>query len=107
MRAGQAKSELSDANRRLVELMSEVGFGTVEGLQVRGGEPAFCPPPKVTVVLKLDGDGEPPVRASADVALKAPVVRLLRQLDRLGDGTVLSIEVRHGLPSSMRVAGRA
>ena len=36
-----------------------------------------------------------------DFALKSQAAQLFAQLDRLGKGTVLSLEIKHGLPFLM------
>jgi hypothetical protein len=105
MSASGLKSRLSPARRELVELLQEVNFGRVEGLAVRAGQPVFSPPPRVVREVKFGGDNGPrPERAAGDFELKAQVVDLFAALDRLGDGVVDLIEVKHGLPFKMEVA---
>lgn len=99
------KAALSAPRRRLLELLAGLNFGRVENLSVRGGDPAFDPPPRIVREVKFGGDNGPrPERDAADFLLKVQAVELFRHLDRLGDGTVQSIEVKHGLPFRMLVA---
>lgn len=103
-----SKAALSPARRRLLELMQSIHFGRVENLVVRGGEPSFDPPPRVVREVKFGGDNGPrPELATGDFKLKAQVVELFRELDRLGDGTALVLEVKHGLPFRLLVAEAA
>lgn len=100
-----SKAALSPARRRLLELMQLVNFGRIETLIVRGGEPSLVPPPRVVREVKFGGDNGPrPELATDDFRLKAQVVDLFRELDRLGDGTVEALEVKHGLPFRLLVA---
>ena len=95
----KTKQTLSEPRRRLVELMQRVNHGRIEELHVLTGEPLFDPPPRVVCQRKLDRDEAPrPEAGKSDFALKADVVRLFAQLDAIGDGVVISIEVLHGLP---------
>lgn len=47
------KSDLSAPRRRMVELMQELGFGRIETLLVRAGDPVLNPPPRVVREVKL------------------------------------------------------
>jgi hypothetical protein len=87
--------------------MQAIGFGRLERLYVRSGEPLFDPAPLILRTLKLAGSGinEPrPELSLQDFVLKREVQELFRQLDALGDGVVERIEVVHGLPHLMVVA---
>ena len=102
------KLSLSPARRRLIELMQSINFGRLENLTVRGGEPTFDPPPRVVREVKFGAENGPrPESAVGDFKLKAQVVDLCREFDRLGDGTVLTLEVKHGLPFRMLVSEAA
>jgi hypothetical protein len=94
--------DLSPARRRLLRLFQSINFGRVEELEVRDGEPAFSPAPRVFVELKLDVDDRPrPESRLERFALREPVERFFTQIARLNEGTVEVIEVRHGLPFRM------
>ena len=102
------KAALSPARQRLVILMQSIHFGRVENLVVRRGEPVFDPPPAIVREIKFGGDNGPhPERDARDFQLKAQVVELFRTLDRLADGKVLVLDVKHGLPFRMLVADSA
>lgn len=95
----QSKSSLAPPRQRLVELMQRLGYGRIEDLEVRGGEPAFEPAPRVIQEIKIGGENGPrPELARDDFALKSQVTEFFGHLGRLGQGVVKVIEVKHGLP---------
>ena len=97
----QAKrfSQLSAPRQALVRLLQSVNFGYLEGLEVRSGEPVFNPAPAVFVEVKLDTGNEPrPKMDLTDFELGNAVIRLVEQLDELGDGNIERIDVRYGIP---------
>ena len=52
--------------------------------------------------VKFGGENGPhPKALQEDFTLKAEVRDLLARLQEMGDGTVLSLEVKHGLPFRM------
>lgn len=98
------KSSLSPSCAQLVELMQWLGFGTIYGQHVRDGEPIFTPPPRVVREIKFGGDNGPHAMAkSDDFVLKQQVRDFLAQLDAIGTGIILSLEVKHGLPFRMTI----
>ena len=98
------KSSLSDSHRCLVELMQRLNFGRIEDLIVRGGEPVFDPAPKVIQKVKIGGENGPrPELSCDDFLLKKQTVELLEAISDLGEGTVLTIDVKHGLPFAVEI----
>jgi hypothetical protein len=98
------KSSLSDSRRRLVELMQRLNFGRIQNLVVRDGEPVFDPAPKVIQKVKIGGENGPrPELSCEDFLLKKQTVELLDAIADLGDGTVLIIDVKHGLPFAVEI----
>ena len=94
-----SKSSLSSNRRRLLKLMQCINFGRIENLQVRGGDPVLDPLPRVIRRKKNGGINQPHAQAGAsDFALKREWVEFFRDLDAMGHGVILSIEVAHGLP---------
>ena len=91
---------LSVPRRRLVAFMQSLSYGRIEGLQIRGREPVFAPAPTVVREIKLAAERTPP-RPEGDFPLKAQIVDLFGEFDRLRDGVVLSLEVHNGLPFRM------
>ena len=100
----KTKSSLLPSQRQLLELMQELNFGRIEDIQVRASEPVFDPAPRVIRKLKIGGENGPRSEIScADFWLKSQVVELLEAINNLGDGKVLAIEVKHGLPFSVEI----
>ena len=98
------KAELSAARTRLVEMMQQIGFGRVDDLVVQDGEPVFNPMPRIIQDIKLGAENVArPQPDSADFTLRSQVIELFAHLTELGNGTVQSIEVRHGLPFRLLV----
>jgi hypothetical protein len=102
----KTKGSLSAARRQLVELMQAMNFGRVEGLTVRSGEPVLDPLPRVVAEVKFCAENGPrPERNATDFPLKDQHLELFAYLDRLEDGHVALIEVKHGLPFKLEVVG--
>ncbi|MEZ4651967.1 MAG: hypothetical protein R3E97_24835 [Candidatus Eisenbacteria bacterium] len=88
---------LTPTTRRLLELIERIGFGRIENLWVRSGEPSFDPPPRVLRDLRLKpGPSAPATNRPGE--LKDQFVQLMRLLRQLGDGVVELIEVQNSLP---------
>lgn len=92
-------NQLSPARKRLVLQMHDLGFGRIEHLVIRSGDPVFDPPPNIIETVKLDGDECPAVVPASDFVLKQQVIRLFRDFDRRPNGLVLALSVQHGLPT--------
>jgi hypothetical protein len=102
------KSSLSPSQRQLTELCQVVKDGRIENVPVSNGEPSFDPPPRVIRKLKMGGDNAPRPEANLeDFWLKHQVIEMLAAIAELGNGKVLSIEVRHGLPFMLEIERRA
>ena len=98
------KAALTPARKRLAELMQEVNFGWIKGLVVKDGQPVFNPFPRVLSEIKFGGENGPRRElGSDDFALKSKVAEFFEHLSRISNGTVESIEVKHGLPFLMIV----
>ena len=98
------KYSLSKAQIRLVELMQRINYGSIFDLSVRRGEPVMDPSPRIVREIKLGGENGPrPESDKADFTLKAQVCELFAQLEALGDGVILRIEIQRGLPFRMTV----
>ena len=90
---------LSPGQRSLVELMHVHQFGRIENMPVRDGGPIFNSDVKVVRVARLGGGGDAAkVTRTDEFELKRQVRDLFEELERLQDGTVISLEFRHGLP---------
>ena len=99
-----SKASLTSGRRRLVEMMQQLNFGRIEDLEIRSGEPLFSPAPRVVQDIKIGGENGPcPESLFPDFLLKNQIIELFEHLDRLGDATIASIDVKHGLPFKLVV----
>ena len=100
------KAALTPARRRLVELMQEVNYGRIEGLQIRNGEPVFDAPLHVLrLVLFGKANGPNESRGSDDFTLKKQVTELFEAFDRERSLSIQELMIDDGLPVRMTVAG--
>jgi len=98
------KSDLSREGQTLVEQMQRINFGRIEHLPVRGGQPVWADQSRVIRKVKLGGENTPRTESGyGDFELKRQVVDLFDQLERIGDGLIRSLEIKHGLPFVMDV----
>ena len=98
------KTALTPARKYLTELMQEINFGCLKNLVLKDCEPVFDPPSKVVREIKFGGENGPrPELVSNNFTMKSQVVDLFRQFDRLGNGIVKTLEIKHGLPFLMTV----
>ena len=95
----------SSARRRLITLFQELGFGRVQNLAVRDGNPILDPSPMITREIKFAAEnGVRPEAVLDDFALKAQHLDLFRLFDDIRDGVIAEITVRHGLPFTAEIA---
>ena len=97
-------SSLSPARLRLVRVMQWINFGRIENLQIREGDPCFEPRPRVIRTILLGADNSPrcEIRVSHFV-LKKQVTELFGVFDRVSNGHIPLLEIKHGLPLRMEV----
>lgn len=99
-----SKSCLSDPHRRLIETMQRLNFGRIENLPIRDGAPVFGPGARFIQKVKIGGDNGPrPEAGFNDFLLKKQTIELVETLSDLGNGMVLAIEVKHGLPFALEI----
>lgn len=101
------KSSLSPRRRRLIERMQRVNYGRILNLEIQGGEPSFTTKTRIERQIKFGGDCHRLVTAAEDFALKDKVVELLDCFDRMGNGTIIQLEIKGGLPFGMTVEEQA
>ena len=100
-------SSLSPARRQLLLRLQTINFGCIEGLRLQHGEPVL---ESATVVreIKFGGDNAPrPEVNLTDFQLKSQFIELFAHFDRIRDGVVRLLEVKHGLPFKMDVEDAA
>lgn len=92
------KSHLTELDQQLVDLLQDIDFGRIEDLHIRDGKPVFQPPPRAIATLKMQAPRNRDEARPRDFSLKQSVVLLMLLIRQIGDGKILRIEVRHGLP---------
>lgn len=80
----------------LLQQIRAIGFGRIEALHVRSGQPLPDPPARMIREFKLGGSDHQTDRS--DYLNKRQVRELLALFEQIGDGVIDCIEVRHGLP---------
>jgi hypothetical protein len=101
------KTDLSTPRTRLIELMQELNYGRIEGLEIRDGEPQLDPPP-IAVRLFMFGktNGPNESRKRDDFVLKRKLIELFEIFDRERSLSIQELMIDNGLPVRMTVAGR-
>jgi len=100
-----SKASLTPTRQLLLTEMQRVNYGRIENLAVHQGQPVFTPPPRVIREVKFGGENGPrPELSKSDFALKVQVRELFAQMEAMGDGLIVSIEIQRGLPFRMTIA---
>jgi hypothetical protein len=90
---------LSAQQRSLMQLMHEHQFGRIENMSIRAGQPLLDSNVRVVRAARLGAkSGGTNTPRTDDFELKKAIRELFDELERLGSGTVLRLEFRHGLP---------
>ena len=106
--AHPATKDLTVAQACLLQIIRECQFGRIENLPVRDGQPVFNRDVKVVRAARLGcNDSGTKLVTGDEFELKRPVRDLFDQLTRIGNGTVLRLEFRHGLPSLLEIVQAA
>ena len=99
------KVSLTPARQRLVEVMQEIRYGRLEGLEVRDRDPVFEPPPRVVRQIVFGKDNGPHTARNQDgFALKRSVAELFDVFDRERSLSIQELVINDGLPVRMTVA---
>jgi hypothetical protein len=86
--------------------MQALYFGRFERLLLQDCEPVLSPMPRVVRELKFGGGNGPRAElGTGDFHLKAQVVELFTCFDELRNGVIEVLEVKHGLPFRVLIAG--
>lgn len=97
-----SKSSLTPAWRQLINTILEIGYGSIDGLEIRNGQPVFDPPPRLTRLHVFGRDHGPHAKSKLDDFVLNDQFRwLIRKLDS-GTKRAQTITVQDGLP--IRVA---
>jgi len=99
------KSDLPRHRQWLVEEMQRVNFGRIEGLSIQAGQPVPNSQEKTVREIKIGGQNGPrPETSVEDFQLKQEVLELFDRCDRLQNGVLDVLEIKHGLPFRLLVS---
>ena len=112
MKRGKPTStkDLAPAERTVLDAIRQIGFGQIEFLRIRAGQPVLDPWPVVVRDLKFGVERQDlPATRSSDFELKREAAELFEYTREVEDGEIRVLVVRHGLPFTMEVelTGRA
>ncbi len=98
------RSDLLESERKLVELMENLNFGRIEHLRFRDGKPILQPLPRVIAAVKMTSEDR---KADSEIrsgwCLRQCLIDLFSLMQRVGEGELLVVDVRHGLPFSVEI----
>jgi hypothetical protein len=98
---------LGPAQRLLVDLMHLHQFGRIENMSVRDGQPILDSTVNVVRVARLgDKSNWTKLSNTGEFELKMQVRDLFAELMRLGNGIVILLEFRRGLPILLETTAR-
>jgi hypothetical protein len=101
------RASLTEARRSLLDRGLQLGFGRIEQVVLKNGEPLVDGRVRFVRTVKFGGEKELPAKpVHADFALTRPWLEFFEELDTLQDGTIDRIELRHGQPLFMEVDAR-
>lgn len=101
------KGTLSPARQRFVELMQEINFGRIKGLEVQSGEPVLSASVCIEREIVFGKENTPNAcRTKSDFTLRREVLELFYYFDREQNLVVERLEVSDGLPRRMTVSRR-
>jgi hypothetical protein len=96
--------DLSPAERRLVDAMTELRFGRFEFLRIERGELILDPWPTTVHDVKFGAADTATHRPSPhEFELKSQVVEFLAYVRSVDIGEIRCLDVRHGLPFTMEI----
>ncbi len=96
--------DLQPSERRLLETIRALGFGQIEFLRIRAGEPVLHPWPTVVHHTKFGAtqQEQPRTISGANFDLKREAAELFEYTRQIEDGEIRVLMVRHGLPFTMQ-----
>lgn len=89
---------LSPSRRRLLETIHSLGFGSIENLPIRDGEPIFSADARVIKQRKMSGDEFVRAEPLEQLLDREPYLRLLLYLDQVQDALIVRLEIKHAFP---------
>ena len=98
--------KLAPAWQRLLACFQQVRYGRIERLQVTRGQPDLRCGIHWRRTIKIGGDNEVhPGSHTQDYVLKRECAEFVRLLSSVGDGEIVNVEIRNGLPVAFEVRG--
>ncbi len=94
----------SQAENRLVDLISNVRYGVIRNLRIERGQPVFNPAPEVVRNIKFGAKDGHDAKLNAPKLHKEQMAELFDAIAEIGDGCVESLEVQAGLPFRLNVS---
>lgn len=92
-------SDLSPARRRLVDNIRRIGFGHIDRLRVRNGNPVWDSPPDIYSNHKYGCSDRPlPIHKQKAGELMKQFVDLFAEFDERKDFTITRLVIQDGLP---------
>jgi hypothetical protein len=87
-----------------VAAMNELGYGRFESVRIEHGALVLDPWPKTVRSLTFGAESPPPHKGLQDkFELKPAVVKFFQYVQAIGEGEILCLQVRRGLPAAMEV----
>ena len=103
-----SKTALSDQKRQLVQKIQTVFFGDMFNISVQNGEPIMTPDTVIEREIKLAGNPQNQyTKDHTNFLLKKEVLTLMEEITRMGNGTIIQLEIKHGLPFLIRIREQA
>lgn len=93
--------QLTPAQLMLLTLMQRIAYGRIEDLPVQEGQPVMQPLPYVVREVKFGLAASHNEHDRDRFQLRTQVVQCFEQLEKLGSGTVRSLEIQDGIPFRM------
>ena len=105
MKRGRPNStaDLLPSERSLLEIIRTLGFGQIEFLRIRAGEPVLDPKPTIVHALKFGVPRTTTVEAGSEFDLKSEAADLFEYARDVDAGEIRTLVIRHGLPFSMEI----
>lgn len=91
-------NECSKNEQWIILTMQKLGYGEINGLLVKGGQPQPVPMPELWRTEKFGVNAVPEEKISKDFELHRQHVYFLEYLGKLDNGTLSVIQIHNGLP---------
>lgn len=97
-------TDLTPSERNILSVFAKVDYGSVFELRVKDGQPIQDPAPRIVRDIRMKCS-PPPKDVPLEFVLKEQMVTFLETTRRITDGVVDEIQIKGGLPFSMRIEG--